>query len=232
MPISFIEDIVVHGLDASGNEVTCIYAKKPPEYLVYRDPARVMIHFADNGRVARRQRTALAVLNPLRGQISGLIDGWHSSDDPTKQARAARYERRVADAVSWDWKEAESDAVALLGEIRGDVVAERRSMAGTDYLLVAALAGAAILLFHLFAQPRVGPERRCAGPGRHLDWGIRRCPGAFFSIAIGLRSRSILIDLQQWDNRRDAILRIAVGTIGGSNPHLPVPDRAVLSRRH
>ena len=50
MPISFIEDIVVHGLDASGNEVTCIYAKKPPEYLVYRDPARVDDPF-------RRQRS-------------------------------------------------------------------------------------------------------------------------------------------------------------------------------
>jgi hypothetical protein len=38
--------------------------------------------------------------------------------------------------------------------------------------------------------------------------------GAYFSIAIGLRNRTVLIDLQKWDNRNDGLLRIAVGTIG------------------
>ncbi|HEX8216458.1 MAG TPA: hypothetical protein VF577_03245, partial [Allosphingosinicella sp.] len=40
--------------------------------------------------------------------------------------------------------------------------------------------------------------------------------GAFFSIAVGLRSRTVLVDIQKWDNRRDAVLRIVVGTIGGA----------------
>ncbi|MFL6863130.1 MAG: hypothetical protein ACJ8DZ_09030, partial [Allosphingosinicella sp.] len=39
--------------------------------------------------------------------------------------------------------------------------------------------------------------------------------GAFFSIAIGLRGRTILIDLQNRDNIADAVLRVVIGCMSG-----------------
>lgn len=206
------------GSDPSGNPVVCIYAKKSPEYLVYRDPERVMVHFADNERMARRQRSTIAALSPLRGQISGLIDGWHKSKNPTQRDRATRYNRRVADAIIMGLEGGVPDALALLTEIRNDIIAERRSMAQTDYLLVAAVAGVVVLVvIWLLSLPFVlslhAKPESLAAIWTGAAGGVL---GAFFSIAIGLRSRSILIDLQKWDNRRDAILRIAVGTIGGA----------------
>lgn len=216
MAICLIEEIRADGSDPSGNKIVCVYAKKPPEYLVYRDPARVMVHFADNVRMARRQRLTIAALSPLRGQISGLIDGWHNSKNPTQRARAARYDRRVADALIMGLEGGVSDALALLTEIRSDIVAERRSMAQTDYLLIAAIAGIAFLVVILLLSRLLKLDADPASLAAIWTGAAGGVLGAFFSIAIGLRSRSILIDLQKWDNRRDAILRIAVGTIGGA----------------
>lgn len=213
-----VEEVVEQSKDSLGEEVRCFYAKNPPEYLVYRNDLRVMVHFADDSRKARRQRLALAALNPLRGQISGLIDGWHGSDNPRERARAARYDRRVADAVIMGLEGSVSDALALLTEIRDAIIAERKSIGRTDYLMWA--AGVALCLIVLISAlsaawfdrirdfpDAVGPVWTGAAGGTI---------GAFFSIATGLRSRTVLVDLQQWDNRRDAILRVAVGTIGGA----------------
>jgi hypothetical protein len=210
-----IDKIRVNALDASGNTVLCIYAKKTPEYAVYHDPARVMVQFADNPSHARDQRASLSQLNALRGQISGLIDGWHESEDAEKAARAKRYDRRVADAIITGFERRIPDALALLTEIRDDIIAERKSIAQTDYLVVAAIAG--VLL--LSATGIFGALGSIDGQPAHcgLIWtgAVGGVLGAFFSIATGLRSKSILIDLQRWDNRRDAILRMAVGTIAG-----------------
>jgi len=249
--------------DASGNTVLCIYAKNPPVYVVYRDPMRVMVHFSDETGLESKQRAALSVLSPLRGQISGLIDGWrtpvdgeadgHDSAagnqadggdpaggkvvgrelapanrrygrgligwfqkyrDKRNRARAARYDRRVADALIMGLEGSTPEAVALLTDIRNDIVSERKSIAQADYMLWAALAG---LLFILVVWT-ISSSTLLPNPptNAHLIWtgAAAGTLGAFFSIAIGLRSRTILIDLQKWDNRSDALLRIAVGTIG------------------
>jgi hypothetical protein len=212
-----IADIDAEQVDDAGNEIVCLYAKSPPDYAVYRNPQRVSVQFADDKAKARRQRMAIAGLNPLRGQISGLIDGWHTSTNPAKQSRANRYDRRVADAMIMGLEGGVADALALLTEIRDDIVAERRSIAQTDYLVWA--AGVGILFISLLALVSSGWFDRI----HHFPdfastaWtgAAGGTIGAFFSIAIGLRSRTVLVDLQQWDNRRDAILRVAVGTIGG-----------------
>jgi hypothetical protein len=213
-----VEDIKQGLKDLSGNDIVNVYALSPPAYAVYRNTARVMIQFADDRKRANRQRNALAQLSPLRGQISGLIDGWHSSENPVDNSRAARYDKRVADAVVTGLEGNMAGALALLTEIRNDVVAERKSLAQTDYLAVAAGVGIALIIFlglisaHWFETIRIFP-RSATAVWTGASGGTL---GAFFSIAIALRNRTILVDLQQWDNRRDAILRIAVGTIGGA----------------
>jgi hypothetical protein len=203
--------------DVSDEEIRCIYAKKPPEYLVYRNSIRVMVQFADDPEKAKEQRLAFAALNALRGQITGLIDGWHNSNDQVKQARAKRYDRRVADAMITALEGGIPDALALLAEVRDDIIAERKSIAQTDYLLVAALFGILLLiLIGVLSSPWFTPLPTMP-PHADLIWtgAAGGVLGAFFSIATGMRTRSILIDLQQRDNRRDALLRITVGTLAG-----------------
>ena len=65
-------------LDAAGQPIETFYAFNPPDYAVYRTPERVMIHYADDKALADAQRSLVAGLNPLRGEINGLIDGWRA----------------------------------------------------------------------------------------------------------------------------------------------------------
>jgi hypothetical protein len=261
MAIGDILGLTPGKLDKSGNTIIWIYAKKAPEYGVYRDPLRVSVHFADEDlALEAKQRATLAVLSPLRGQIAGLIDGWRDpveleaevhhlaagkqadggkvegaeskpdkkrysrgpigwfqrGRDKRNRSRAIRYDRRVADALIMGLEGSTPEAVALLTDIRNDIVSERKSIAQADYMLWAALAGLAFLLLTwVISSPGVGLLPNPPAKG-HLIWtgAAAGTLGAFFSIATGLRNRTILIDLQKWDNRSDAILRIAVGTIG------------------
>jgi len=216
MPYIRVDELVAEQKDAGGNPVDCIFVKKAPDYAVYRTPLRVMVQFADDQVIAQAQRTALAALNPLRGQISGLIDGWHTSKNENAKTRARRYDRRVADAIVAGLEGTIGDALALLKEIRDDIVAERKSLAQTDYLVWA--AGFGILLIvatGIMSAPTLRVIRHPLD-NMPLIWTAVAggTIGAFFSIATAMRGRTILIDLQKWDNRRDALLRLGVGTIG------------------
>jgi hypothetical protein len=236
-----IEDLRVGKEDIAGNVIICIYAKKPPAYAVYRDPMKVAVHLAKDPAVESIQRAALAALNPLRGQISGLIDGWRSSADELaaldaeqasgsrwqrfkaalkrsrlqrNKARAARFDRRVADAMIMGLEGSVADALALLTEIRDDIIAERKGFAQTDYLRTAAIVMVTFLVaIGVISSPGIFRHPPAAW---NIIWtgAAAGVVGAFFSIATGLRGRTVLIDLQKWDNRRDAILRITVGTMG------------------
>jgi hypothetical protein len=243
MPSKPIQGFTVGGKDVAGNDILYIYAKRPPTYMVYREPMKVAVHFAEDPRKEARQRATIAALNPLRGQINGLVEGWRISpknlkalEDEHKESgfwkrfrlglklaavrrrtdRAACYDRRVADAVITGLEGSVPDALALLTEIRDGLIAERKSYAETDYLGWAAGAGIAVLvLIWLMSSVGLIPN---PPPNMNLIWtgAAAGVLGAFFSIATGLRNRAILIDLQKWTNRRDAILRIAVGTIGAA----------------
>lgn len=218
MSLCSIEGVRREGSDLSGNPITCIYTKKPPEYLVYRDPSRVMIQFADSPRLARQQRAALAALNPLRGQINGLLDGWNNSEDPRDRSRATGYERRVADALIMGLEGGVADALALLTEIRNDIIAERRSYAETDYLIFAGVVGLLFLaVIAILAGPAAGWfSKPPAGIGAIWTGAGGGTIGAIFSITLNLRNRAVQIDPNRLNNRRDAALRMAVGTIGGA----------------
>lgn len=225
-----VAEISVGRLDFAGYEIVCLYAYDPPNYAVYRNPARVMVHFADSDALAAMQRKRLACLTPLRGQISSLIDGWHyarprwwvpwSQENPLCK-KAMRYDRRTGDAVVLALDNAQPNtittALALLAEIKNDIISERTSMARVDYLgfalvlvfLFMLVAGAATMaaVQTWFSFPAAMSAVWTSASGGAL--------GAFFSIAIGLKSRTVLIDLQNRDNHADALLRMLIGVIAG-----------------
>jgi hypothetical protein len=214
---SRIDDIKLAAKDRSGYDINCIYALNPPEYAVYGTEVRVALQYADDKELARQQRSALAACSPLRGQINGLIDGWRGEGRHARPKRVTDYDRRVADALVVALEGAVPNALDLLAEIRNDIVAERRSIAQSDYLLTAVITVLALLVIAAFVRSLPIFSDAAAGAATAAMTGSTGGTlGAFFSIAVGLRGRTVLVDLQKWDNRRDAILRVVVGTIGGA----------------
>lgn len=213
--------------DFAGNSIICVYAYNPPLFAVYRTRNRVMIHFADNPVLAQDQRGRVACLTPLRGQINSLIDGWHTARDglfsrrreeenPLRK-RAMRYDRRVADALVVGLENDTATALTLLAEIKNDIISERTSIARTEYLIAALLLSLLFLLLAaLLAIPTLSEFARFPKEAGAVWTAVSGGTlGAFFSIAIGLKGRTVLIDLQNRDNLADAALRILIGAIAG-----------------
>lgn len=207
-----VADLVQKQKDATGAEIITIYGRKPPEYAVYRTAERVMVHYADSSAQLATQRKVLARLNPLRGEINGLIDGWRTGS-AERRLQTDRYDRRVADALIVALEGDAKGAEALLAVIKQDVLNERVSWARFLYLLS---AFATVLVFFLIISlstwcisfsPTMIDLWRAAAAG---------AVGAFFSLALSVHSRTILPDLLWISNLVDAALRILIGAIAAT----------------
>jgi hypothetical protein len=102
--------------------------------------------------------------------------------------------------------------MSLLAEVKNDIIGERTSIARIWYFLTAVMfatvTAAAALSFSGFSINAVSaPVIATAIAGGTL--------GAMFSIAVGLRGRTVLIDLQNRMNIFDAVLRMLIGAIAG-----------------
>src|SRR3954471_9932536 len=214
-----VVDITPCGTDAVGKQIEALFAKVVPLYAVYRTRERGMIHLADAPVERGRQRTLLSPLNPLRGEINGLIDGWRCSTKRRILARAHRFDRRVADALSMALENDRCGAREILEKVKQDIISERTSWARFLYLMIASAAAMAIMLLACLATSsavvRTLFDFGAAGNRLWLGAGVGTV-GAFFSIAIAIRSRTILTDLRLRDNAADAVLRIVVGAIAGA----------------
>ncbi len=236
-----VADLALGAPDASGVGVLQFYARKPPEYAVYQTRERVTIQFADAQDKANEQRKALAQLAPLRGELNGLIDSWRDAPDrlldwpkwsrsvvgegsgPRLRRRAAHYDRRVADALVVALEGDLTGAGGVLEAIKSDILAERVGWARFQYLITAVvLVLAFVLIASLIAagqhavacQPAYDP--RCFDHATDL-WrgGMAGALGGFFSIALAIRGRTVLPDLNRQANMMDAALRVTIAIIAG-----------------
>ena len=204
-----VADLQIKAHDAAGALVTAIYSKYPPHYAVYRTDERVRIQFADDDGQAKQQRDAIAPLNPICGEINGMINGWRFSQRAAPASAAKRYDRRVADALTNALGGDVAGAQTLLAAIKDDLIAERTAWARVQYLCVtsatsAIIAGAAWQLIGFPLAASVWPVSFALAGG---------VAGAFFSTAVALRTRTVLTDLHWQTNAADAVLRIIVGAI-------------------
>ena len=239
-----VSDIRRDGMDEADNKIECVYFRSKPEYAVYRTEKRVCVHFADDDGEEKRQRRDLSRLTPLRGQINTLIDGWRTAGDnpseridPPSRAyrffssiwrwmcgskrresddkkRAERYDRRVADAIVTALHNDVDTALALLAAVKNDIISERISIARGSYLWLTFLVSLFLILF-VWGFPRVFPAAS-VGSAQQIWIGLAGgTVGTFYSIAIGLRGRHLVIDLQNRENVADALLRVLIGTLSG-----------------
>lgn len=154
------------------------------------------------------------------GLWSRAID-WRGANGKREQSRKVyRYDRRVADAIITVLEDGKNLKLAqeLLAQVKNDLIAERTAIARGQYvnrafLLVILMVGVAWALTAGILDPiyRFPPE---LGPVWTAVSG--GTIGAFFSIATGLKSRDVVIDLQNRENRIDVMLRMTIGAISGA----------------
>jgi hypothetical protein len=213
-----VEGIKTGEKDSCGVEIETVYCKLDKQYAIYRTIERVLVQFADNDqlntdgkKVGAQQRYVIAPLNPVRGEINGLIDGWRRSKRGEKQCKARLFDRRVADALATALDSEANYAADLLNKVKDDVLTERTSSARGDYLIAALAATNFVILMVWVVTSSYWPTHivfKNVWPAAGLG-----ALGGFFSIALSIRDRSILTDLQRRDNTIDAVLRILIGAI-------------------
>jgi hypothetical protein len=218
--------------DAMDATVVKIYSKNGTHYAVYRTQERVMVQVDDDPEKAKEQRTALASLNLIRGQINGLIDGWRSSNSPRLVAKASRYDDQVAASLIMCLEDDPISARQTLLDTKQDIIAERSSWARFQYLICASITGA-ILYSILCIVSSAWFKAHVYGFSADADILFTAAQagtiGAFFSIAIAIRNRTILTDLRQRDNAADAILRMLIGVIAAGILICLLRSKAVTS---
>lgn len=210
-----VEDIFVSGKDSQGKEILEVYGRKKLEYAVYRIEGRVCLQYADDDKLNADQRKAMAPLNPIRGEINGVLDGWRESRiaHDARQKRAIRYDRRVGDALVVAFEDDVASAGNLLTAIKKDILDERVAWARFEYLIWAFAMGglASLLIWIIVSNTKLDPDGA-------FVWHAAAAGtlGAFFSIALGIRGRTVLPDMQRVANTMDAILRILIGVIAAA----------------
>ena len=211
-----VADIMKGGRDSAQAEIESVYAKVGGIYGVYRTAERVLVQYADDPQLGSEQRQALKPLQPIAGEINGLINGWRSGGLARERSRAIRFDRRVADAFVLGLQ-GDPAAVALMMAVKADIIADRLSTARMQYIQAAAatmLCGVALLSLagsRWFAHAFPG----ALDPSIDTLWSAASvgAVGAFFSVALDMRKRPILTDLHAGENATDAILRVVVGMI-------------------
>ena len=206
-----VADVKIRATDLTGNVILEVYVRASPQYAVYRTSDRVVIQFADDDTKARQQRQQLATLNLVRAQINGLISDWSKSRYARFREKAAKYESRVASALILCLEGDGVAALASLNDTKADIVAERTSWGRFEYLISASIfsliaIGVFTLLQHKYFRFPV--------PSGNI-WLAARAGtiGAFFSIALAIRDRTVLTNLHRRDNLADAALRILIGIV-------------------
>jgi hypothetical protein len=205
-----VAEVRQNGRDAASVEIKEVYTKHPPEYAIYRTEERVMVHFADDDEQARQQSAILTPLNPIRGEIYGLLDGWRLSKAGRHKSTADGYFRRIADAIGIALQNDPASSLTVLTGIKTDIVEERTARARFEYLITALSVS---ILVILLAWGIIGLYKPTS-PAWDLWFALAGGTlGAFFSIAIAIRSRTVLTDLQWRANTVDAVLRVIIGAI-------------------
>jgi hypothetical protein len=213
-----VREINLHQPDSAGATIDVIYAKRQPIYAIYKADGRVTVHYADDQKIEANQRIMMAPLTCARGAINGLIDGWRTSSKQRVLAKAGRYQRSVADALAAAL-ERDPNALSILQMIKKDIIDERTSWARFEYLTVASFAAAICVALVCFITSPWFDRTIYTFPASVWQLWVSAgsgTVGAFFSIAIAIRSRTVLTDLHFRDNAADAILRVVIGSIAAS----------------
>jgi hypothetical protein len=215
-----VEDLQIGKPGATGNKVENIYARRAPRYAVYATAERLVVQYADDDALQEKQRVDMAQVSALRNDIGSLLAGWRTSSDPDLNSNAKYYDYRLAEGLAAVLDGNLAGGQAALQATKDDIIAERTSWARFIYLIVASITCTLLIaLIVLITLPWVrGHVFKFPDEEDYRLWlGVASgSVGAFFSVAIAIRTRTILTDLRTRDNSADAVLRIVIGAVAGA----------------
>jgi hypothetical protein len=210
-----VADVCTGKPDSTGAPIRDVYTKVEDIYAVYQTDQRVMIQFADDQALGADQRKSLADLYITRGTINWMLDEIRATSDQNRIARGHRYERRLADTLVIALQGQTQQAVAELEGLKTDLAEESKSRNRLMYLMAAGVVGLAVIAVVAFINSPVFSYHE---PVAQTLW-YAACVGivgAFFSIAIAIRNRTVETGRITRDTIIDAALRILVGALAGA----------------
>lgn len=210
-----VDAIKVGELDSAGNCVTTVYAKVSGIYAVYCTDSHVMVHFADDEALGAEQRLCLVTVNDMRGKIEELTCDLLRQGDAEGRNVVADIRGQLAFALQIALQGQKEIAVLRLTRLHNRLVDQKESSARIYYLASTFVILLAVILLSWIATSPLFVNDPSSNKPLNLLWiafsvgGV----GAFFSIAIAIRSREIRSATILRDNLIDAGLRVLVGAI-------------------
>jgi hypothetical protein len=224
---SKVADIEVGMRDSRGVPVQAIYSVKDEVYAIY-EAEKIMVHFADDRGIADTQRGAIADLAGLRAGLEHL----------TSQLPCVEYYKvQMASALQLALDEKPEQSKEVMEQAVANAKTERASRGRVQYLLCGFATG--LVFLGLFA---CGYWLTPFPIDRSDLWlaAIGGTIGAFFSLAMSIRSRTVALDLDRWTNVIDGVLRVLIGVVAGAAltlllatgalPELKIQDAAITGR--
>jgi hypothetical protein len=151
-------------------------------------------------------RRLLLPLGTERAKLQALLNGW-----PRRQS----YDSSIATAlqlalVGGENAEAKENALQALKDAKAAIMNEREIAGRAQYVKFTLLLGLAGIFLLVFAQ-----HNMFKGSGQFWVGAQAGLLGAILSIAIGIRRRTVALDLGIAGNLSDSALRLVIGAVSG-----------------
>jgi hypothetical protein len=172
-------------------------------YAIYR-AEKIMVHFADARETADEQRRAIGQLGALRARLEFLT---------SRLGCVEYYNLQMANAFQLALDGAGSCATAVMEQAVSAAQKERESRGRVQYLVWGFVSG--LILLSIFAVGHLLSSVSSDTPKLWLA-AIGGTVGAFFSVSMSIRSRTVALDVDPWTNVTDGILRVLIGVIAGA----------------
>jgi hypothetical protein len=190
--------------DQQDKEIGKVFVFRLGKYAIYKtddNESDVIIKYADDDETETNQRALILPLASTRAEINSLLTGWHNRKV---------YDRKIAIGLQLALDGDPESGKSFLAATKQELFADRGS-AGRFQYLKWAFGTAFIFLNLLFIASHYYPFQDASS---NL-WLAAKAGlvGAAFSIALGIRNRTVALDLNRLDNISDGVLRLLIGVI-------------------
>jgi hypothetical protein len=200
-----VADIRVNRHDSEEREIIEIYGRSSKLFAVYRvKGGDVWVQFADDQSTAAKQRAAVAKLCGMRWDLDKLADGWR---------REQHYHHELAGGLQLALTEEQVNAEGKISHALAALKEERQRFGRIYYMGFATITAVALLLLLSLGSELIMPLQQ---PQENF-WlaGKAGLVGAYFSIALAIRGRTVALDNDWMGNALEGAVRLIIGVIAG-----------------
>jgi len=194
-------DIRVKSNDSRGVPITKVYIKQSNEYAIYKCNGDIMVAYADDAELARRQRKAILPLAKDRFLLNYLLKGLDCREV---------CEHQLVNGLQLALEGDIESAKKTIGETKTLLLAKRAARGRFQYLYWSSGAAGLLMLALLLARRYVPMPDISTDLWLAAEAGL---VGAAFSIALAIKSRTVALDMERLANATDGVLRLLIGVI-------------------